>query len=93
MVDGLLSKLGIGIVPLNRSSLFATSFPALLALGSFLSLLVSKGKAFLDKASVTNRRLRVDGQGRFPVSQANSKFQVACFGRGSTQLVDLTTAG
>ena len=86
MVDGLLSKLDFGVVPLNRSPLFATSFPALLALGSFLSLLVSKGEAFLD------RRLRVDGQGCFPVSQANTKFQVACFGRGSTQLGNLTTA-
>ena len=36
-----------------------------------------------------NRLLHVDSQKRFPVSQTNSMYQVASFGRGSTQLEDL----
>ena len=39
--------------------------------------------------SVMNRLLRVDCQKRFPVSQTNSMYQVAGFGRGSTLLEDL----
>ena len=39
---------------------------------------------FLDKVSVMNLSLLVDCQKRFTVSQTNSMYQIAGFGRGST---------
>ena len=49
----------------------------------------SKSEEFLDKVSVMNRSLLVHCQKRFPVSQTNSMYQVAGFGRGSTWIEDL----
>ena len=59
------------------------------ALGFHLWHFDSLSEEFLDNASAMNRTWDVDYQKRFPVSQTNSMYQVACFGRGSTQIVDL----
>ena len=84
MADGLLAKLDNEIVPLSCSSLFATSLPILSRTGfPPVALLIPRVKNSLMK-SVMNRLLHVDCQKRFPVSQTNSMYQVAGFGRGST---------
>ena len=84
MVDGLLAKLGIGIVLPISSSPFATGLPVLFCTVFPPVALWSISKEFLDKVSVMNRLLLVDCQTRFPVSQTHSMYQITCFGRGST---------
>ena len=92
MVDGLLAKLGIGTVLPICSSLFATGLPVLSRTGfpRFLALELLLWhfdlwrEEVLDEVSVMNRLLHVDCQKRFLVSQTNSMYQIAGFGRGST---------
>ena len=85
-MDGLLAKLGNKTVPLNCSSLFATSLPVLSRTGfsPAATHFDSMSEEFRDKVSVMNRLLHVDSQTRFPVSQTNSMYQIAGFGHGST---------
>ena len=67
------AKFGIGIVFPLRSSPLATNFPVLLCTGIPCGTLIRS----------------VQSQKRFPVSQKNSTYQVACFGRASTKIEDL----
>ena len=89
MVGGLLANLGVGIVCLFPSSPLATGFLYFLALGFRLWHFDSKSEEFLDMVSITNLLLDVDCQKRYPMYQANSTNQVACFGRGSAFHQDL----
>ena len=86
MVDGLLAKISIGIVLPVCSPPFASGLPAL---GFHLKRFDSQSEESLDKVSVMNRSLLVDCPERFPVSQTNSMYQIAVFGRGSTYIEDL----
>ena len=84
MVDGLPANIGIGIVLPIRSYLSQQVSLYFSALGFHLWHFDSLREEFLDKTAVMNRACDVDCQQRFPVSQTNSMYQMACFGRGST---------
>ena len=86
MVDGLLADIGICVVLPICSSPLATG---LSALESDLWHLDSLSEEFLDKVSVMTQMSTVDLQERFPVSQTDSMYQMACFGRGSKKIEDL----
>ena len=84
MFDGLPANIGIGTVLPIRSYLSQQVSLYISPLGSHLWHFDSLSEEFFDKTSVMNRACDVDCQKRFPVSQTNSMYQVACFGSGST---------
>ena len=84
VVDGLLANVGIGIVPLFRSSSFAKELPVPIACGTdSFSLWVSCDGEFLDDDFETNQMKKIDYQKRFPVFQTPSMYQMANVCRGS----------